>query len=927
MKAGLRIIFPYLSLAAALTSASVAQIPAINSVTVRPVISLPDPGPITAATAPSVPAGLASPSTGENFRLWIYDPRNPAVALSQTGIFLGSAAGGGASPFVSAAANGTLFMKLNPGTYWFDVVEPGSLSSSMTRLRYSATVASSGVVSVNDKTADDKGFFAVTVTLKNLVAQEKLAALTALANESALTFVPTSEFQLIDQVTPNRGLNVDLSAGFPRVRVRLPAYGRIRALIVPLDFAEIPGVDSPVPFFTTIADAVRDFYYAQSYGRLAFDFEILPKWLRLPFLATKYRMGAGVTSGDPNGYRAEIVALTDSLIDYSLYDAVYFLLPKEVPISVIGWGPAITYPIPTRKGYIVNGASGGADMYAAGNGPNAARNWMAHETGHAFGLYDEDLDHASQTLGSWSLMADSWSTQAIELNGWDRFLLGWLDQTQIAGLPLRTIGTAGTTVRLNPLARQNAETKVALIPLSTSKMLVLESRKSEGLDGAAGNKIPATQEGVLVYTVDMKLGQLKGGYKTQRRIGSTDANFRDAALRTGDRITVEGVEITVLELSSGGDTVRVRVLDAGAIPAPTIVSQPTSRAAEIGANAVLSVSVQSNLPVTYQWSKDGAAISGATNPALTLNRVGNITAGSYTVAVSNGLSFATSSAAVLSLVIPGHLINVSVLAPLAGAGDNLTLGYVVSGASATNPKPLVIRAAGPSLGALGVGGTMVDPQLELFAGATRTSGNDDWGGAPATSTAMLAVGAFSYTGPTSRDAAAVANTTSSDNSARVSASPNAPTDSGIVIAEIYDATPAASFDANTPRIINFSAMKNVSASVTLGFVLGGATSKTVLIRAVGPTLGIAPFNVVGAMADPKVELFDAASKSMGTNDNWGGTSALANAFAQSGAFLLPATSKDAALVATLAPGNYSVVVSPAVGTAGGTALLEVYTLP
>jgi hypothetical protein len=66
---------------------------------------------------------------------------------------------------------------------------------------------------------------------------------------------------------------------------------------------------------------------------------------------------------------------------------------------------------------------------------------------------------------------------------------------------------------------------------------------------------------------------------------------------------------------------------------------------------------------------------------------------------------------------------------------------------------------------------------------------------------------------------------------------------------------------------------------------------------------------------------------MGTNDNWGGTSALANAFAQSGAFLLPATSKDAALVATLAPGNYSVVVSPAVGTAGGTALLEVYTLP
>ena len=48
---------------------------------------------------------------------------------------------------------------------------------------------------------------------------------------------------------------------------------------------------------------------------------------------------------------------------------------------------------------------------------------------------------------------------------------------------------------------------------------------------------------------------------------------------------------------------------------------------------------------------------------------------------------------------------------------------------------------------------------------------------------------------------------------------------------------------------------------------------------------------------------------------------------QTGAFALPAASKDAALVASLSPGNYSVVVAPANGTAGGTALLEVYDVP
>jgi len=91
-----------------------------------------------------------------------------------------------------------------------------------------------------------------------------------------------------------------------------------------------------------------------------------------------------------------------------------------------------------------------------------------------------------------------------------------------------------------------------LIPVTSSKMLVIESRKKESLDNIA-----TTNEGVLVYTVDMKKGQLGGGYEIQKRVGSTDPNFEDAALRTGDSITVSGVKITVTELSNVGDTVKI----------------------------------------------------------------------------------------------------------------------------------------------------------------------------------------------------------------------------------------------------------------------------------------------------------------------------------------------------------------------------------
>jgi hypothetical protein len=100
--------------------------------------------------------------------------------------------------------------------------------------------------------------------------------------------------------------------------------------------------------------------------------------------------------------------------------------------------------------------------------------------------------------------------------------------------------------------RQTADIKAAMVPLSASKILVMESRRNEGYDQIANG-----HEGVLVYTVDMKLGTLAGGYRTQRRIGSTDPNFEDAALHVGDSITVEGVTVSVTASSTDGDTIKV----------------------------------------------------------------------------------------------------------------------------------------------------------------------------------------------------------------------------------------------------------------------------------------------------------------------------------------------------------------------------------
>ena len=68
---------------------------------------------------------------------------------------------------------------------------------------------------------------------------------------------------------------------------------------------------------------------------------------------------------------------------------------------------------------------------------------------------------------------------------------------------------------------------------------------------------------------------------------------------------------------------------------------------------------------------------------------------------------------------------------------------------------LLARAVGPSLAAFGVGGTLADPQMTLFSGATSLASNDNWSSASnaaAIATAANNVGAFAIDSGT-RDAA------------------------------------------------------------------------------------------------------------------------------------------------------------------------------
>src|SRR3989442_897657 len=73
-------------------------------------------------------------------------------------------------------------------------------------------------------------------------------------------------------------------------------------------------------------------------------------------------------------------------------------------------------------------------------------------------------------------------------------------------------------------------------------------------------------------------------------------------------------------------------------------------------------------------------------------------------------------------------------------------------------------------------------------------------------------------------------------------------------------------------LVNLSARANVGTGTNVvipGITVRGDKPKTLLIRAAGPALAAAPFNLGGTLANPTLTVFTAAGDKVLVNDNWG----------------------------------------------------------
>ena len=127
-----------------------------------------------------------------------------------------------------------------------------------------------------------------------------------------------------------------------------------------------------------------------------------------------------------------------------------------------------------------------------------------------------------------------------------------------------------------------------------------------------------------------------------------------------------------------------------------------------------------------------------------------------------------------------------------------------------------------------------------------------------------------------------------------------------------------------PRLVNLSTRATVETGAAIligGFIIEGNAPKKIIVRAIGPSLGLPPFNLPNVLVNPQLTLFD-ANNQIASNDDWQ-TNSAADIQTIQDAMLAPADPRESAIVQTLAPGAYTAQVS-GVSNTQGNALLEVF---
>ena len=387
------------------------------------------------------------------------------------------------------------------------------------------------------------------------------------------------------------------TAGFPLPAWVVPSIGTMRVAVLFVDFPDAVATHSTEVEAALGLPYAEAYLEAASYGRLDVEFVALHGWLRAENNYDHYA-SPGALQTARVVIDSEAVRLADPSFDFTGFHAAMTVLPS----SHFAGGENSLHGLSTDEGPV--GPVSRVNTFAVDE-PREPVRWgdvAAHELMHGLGLtdhypYDGSVHQLPEPSGSevvvrsrFGLMGltavfraraeDSrhridWvypdggrttsyaeTLDATEMLAWSRWQLGWLDESQV-----HCIDTPDARVRLAPVADPDpgAGVAMAVVPLSETEMLVIESRRLIGYDAVEMERFPngvvasvpkLAVEGVLIYTVDASrlTGQLPVSLAGDSGNGQVDAY---PILTRGERAFVAGYTIGVVAADGNTHTVQI----------------------------------------------------------------------------------------------------------------------------------------------------------------------------------------------------------------------------------------------------------------------------------------------------------------------------------------------------------------------------------
>jgi M6 family metalloprotease-like protein len=345
----------------------------------------------------------------------------------------------------------------------------------------------------------------------------------------------------------------NVNQSFEQNPYRVSNLKPIKGLIFPIDFPDLVANSSPQLDFKLITEQITKYYEDMSDGRVRITWEIYPRYVRFQQNVSELQLGGRTTNGY-GAFSSRAQALAKQNTDLNNYSFVVYAPPLQTTREQIAIGPAFI----ATDASSVNATMLDGQAYS-GRFPYFM---TAHEIGHLMGLADlYNFDAANEAAATGSQNANdlqfkymgifdlmNWAGGAgVELTAWNRWLIDLISDNQIRCLP-----TTASTTLLSPV-EVSGGVKGAVVPLSTTEAIVIESRRAIRYD----KNMEISSEGVLLYKVNTSIPSGSGPMRVIGRPGSADIWFRDAPLKLNESRIVDGYKITVIESGDFGDVIKV----------------------------------------------------------------------------------------------------------------------------------------------------------------------------------------------------------------------------------------------------------------------------------------------------------------------------------------------------------------------------------